>query len=103
SKKSKIIAINRNREQLYKNAGVFWQPSVAVQGDPAKFFVEVANKLKTTWKVDPDWVKTLRDRDIEKESKAGEMANQPTDKHLNPLKVSSLYLVLSSWQNNTIV
>jgi len=87
SKKSKIIAINRNREQLYKNAGVFWSPNVAVQGDPAKFFVEVAQKLASKWKVDGDWVKHLKDRDNEKESKAGEMANSPTDKHLNPLKV----------------
>lgn len=88
SKKSKIIAINRSREQLYKNAGVFWQPTVAVQGDPAKFFVEVASKLKNSFKVDSEWVKTLRDRDVEKESKASLMANQPTDQHLNPLKVT---------------
>ncbi|XP_017476855.1 PREDICTED: acetolactate synthase-like protein [Rhagoletis zephyria] len=101
SKKSKIIAINRSREQLYKNAGVFWQPSVAVQGDPAKFFVEVANKLKGTFKVDADWVKTLRDRDTEKESKATQMANQPTDRHLNPLKV--LQTLENTMDDNTIL
>ena len=87
SKKSKIIAVNRNREQLNKNAGIFWQPTLAVQGDPAKLFVEVANKLKSNFKVDPDWLKKLQDRDAEKENKALAMANQPTDKHLNPLKV----------------
>ena len=100
SKKSKIIAINRSREQLYKNAGVFWQPSVAVQGDPAKFFVEVANKLKGSFKVDADWVKTLRDRDTEKESKATQMANQPTDQHLNPLKASVCNQCKSKPSNN---
>ncbi|KAI2799764.1 hypothetical protein BLOT_014696 [Blomia tropicalis] len=91
SKKSKIIAINRNKEQLYKNAGIFWQPSLAIQGDPAKFFVQIVDKFRSTnkYNVDTEWVKMLRDRDQEKESKAMQMASGKTDQHLNPLKVLS--------------
>ena len=92
SKRSKIIAVNRNREQLHKNAGIFWNPSLSVLGDPAKFFVDVSSKLKSGYKVDPEWVRTLRERDNAKESKAVQMAAQPTEKNLNPLKVSMIIL-----------
>lgn len=87
SKKSKIIAVNRNKEQLNKNAGFFWNPELAVQGDSAKFFVDVAQSLKGSFKVDSQWIETLRARDNAKEVKAKEMASAIPEQHLNPLNV----------------
>ena len=86
-KRANIISVNRNRDQMYKNAGIFWQPTVAVNGDPAEFFYQITRNLGTSYKVDFEWIQMLKDRDTSKESKTLEMAYQPTDAHLNPLKV----------------
>lgn len=88
SKKSKIIAVNRNREQLKKNEGIFWQSELSVQGDAAKFFVSIANHLKGTYRVDEGWLSSLRARDVEKEGKAAKMAEDVPEEHLNPIDVS---------------
>lgn len=32
SRRSKIIAVNRDKTQLLKNSDMFWKPSVAIQG-----------------------------------------------------------------------
>ena len=86
SKKSKVIAINRSREQLFRNAKMFWNPALAIQADSAQFFVDLSLSLEG-FKVNPLWIRTLRDREEEKEKKIKEMAQNSTDKHLNPLKV----------------
>lgn len=91
SKKSKVISVNRSKEQLYKNAKVFWNPELAVQADAAKFFVDLTGKLKGH-KVNQDWIKRLRDRDNQKESKALQMANTDPDEHLNPLRVGMIII-----------
>lgn len=88
SKKSKVIAINRSKEQLYKNAKMFWNPELAVQADSAKFIVDLAEKLKGTFKVDSDWLQKLQERDNEKEQSALNMASQVPEQYLNPIDVS---------------
>ncbi|XP_071099924.1 2-hydroxyacyl-CoA lyase 2-like [Haliotis cracherodii] len=86
SRRSKIIAVNRDKDQLYKNSDMFWKPTLAVQGDVGSFMVEVARGMRG-YKCDPDWVKTLRDRDEEKEVANKQKAEEIPDNHLNPLKV----------------
>ncbi|WAR03313.1 HACL2-like protein [Mya arenaria] len=66
SRKSKIIAVNRNKEQLFKNSDMFWKPTVAIQGDAGDFIVQLAAGLKG-FKCDPEWLNKLRGRDQEKE------------------------------------
>lgn len=88
SKKSKVIAVNRNYEQLTKNAGIFWNCDLSIQGDSAKFFVEVARSLKqNTYRVDADWLQTLQTRDAEKEASAAKMGEAIPEEHLNPVNV----------------
>ncbi|CAG2120202.1 unnamed protein product, partial [Medioppia subpectinata] len=100
SKKSKVIAVNRSKEQLCKNAKLFWNPALAVQADSAQFFVELAQSLGTL-KVDPQWVSTLRERETEKEKNARSQAQNIPDEHLNPLKV--LHDLDDSLDDNTII
>lgn len=66
NRKSKIIAVNRNREQLVKNSDVFWKPTLALQADPASFIVQLKTKMSHLPKID-EWVEMLKGREIEKE------------------------------------
>lgn len=86
NRKSKIISINRNKEQLLKNSGIFWKPSLAIQGDVGTALVSISQGLKG-YKCDPEWIKTLREKDNVKEDANSKMANDPTDRHLNPIKI----------------
>ncbi|XP_058022725.1 2-hydroxyacyl-CoA lyase 2 isoform X2 [Ahaetulla prasina] len=86
SKHSKIIAINRNREQLFKNADFHWTPNIAIKGDAALFFVCLNQKLKG-YSCPQDWVMSLKKADQRKEKTNREKAEEPTEQHLNPLKL----------------
>lgn len=33
NRRSKIIAVNRDKTQLLKNSDMFWKPTVAIQGE----------------------------------------------------------------------
>lgn len=88
SPKSKIIAVNRSKTQLYKNSDMFWKPALAVQSDVGQFFLELVEKLekKNDFKVDAEWIQHLRARDQLKEDKNEEQAVQPAGaKYLNPV------------------
>ncbi|XP_070532680.1 2-hydroxyacyl-CoA lyase 2-like [Ptychodera flava] len=86
NRKSKIISVNRNKDQLYKNSGMFWNPTLAAQVDPASFLVSLQKKL-SGYKCDSEWIATLKQRDAAKEESNLKMAEKPTDVHLNPLKI----------------
>uniref|UniRef100_U3EUP3 2-hydroxyacyl-CoA lyase 2 n=2 Tax=Micrurus TaxID=8634 RepID=U3EUP3_MICFL len=86
SKHSKIIAVNRNREQLFKNAYFHWTPNVAIKGDAALFLVCLNQKLKG-YSCPQDWVISLKEADQRKEKTNREKAEEPTEQHLNPLKL----------------
>ncbi|KAK8774709.1 hypothetical protein V5799_010755 [Amblyomma americanum] len=88
SRKSKIIAVNRNKAQLYKNSDAFWKPAVAVEADAGSFMASLAKALPD-YRCDPSWIQTLRDLDNAKEEKNKAMVEMPADKHLNPMKVLS--------------
>jgi len=67
SRKSKVIAVNRNKEQLFKNSDMFWKPALAVQADAASTLISVTQRLDDKFRVDAEWVATLKGRDAEKE------------------------------------
>lgn len=43
NRRSKIIAVNRDKTQLLKNSDMFWKPTIAIQGMFKKDFPEVFN------------------------------------------------------------
>ncbi|KAJ8298961.1 hypothetical protein KUTeg_023021 [Tegillarca granosa] len=100
SRKSKIIAINRSKEQLYKNSDMFWKPTIAIEGDVASFIQEISKGLKG-YKCDSDWIQKLKSKDIEKERVNREKSEEKTEKHLNPLKI--LHTVDEIMSDNTVM
>ena len=92
SRKAKIIAVNRNKEQLYQNSDMFWKPTVAALGDVGTFMRDLAANLCHDYTPDPDWLAALRERDAEKEDANRKMAEEAPPQHLNPLKVGRAHL-----------
>ncbi|KAF2352295.1 Thiamine pyrophosphate enzyme N-terminal TPP-binding domain [Trinorchestia longiramus] len=86
NKHAKIIAVNRNKEQLYKNSDMFWKPEVAAEGDVGTFLKDLSSAV-SGYQVDESWVTKLAARDQEKEEANAKMAEVPPEQHLNPLKL----------------
>ena len=102
SSKSKIIAVNRNKEQLTKNSGPLWKATLSFQVDAASFVVALQKTIsEMDYQCDPEWIKKLKDRDTEKELQNKEKAKQEADKHLNPLNV--LYHMEECLDDNSII
>ncbi|XP_076813682.1 2-hydroxyacyl-CoA lyase 2-like [Clavelina lepadiformis] len=100
-KKGKVIAINRNKEQLYKNSDMFWRPTVAIQADVASLIVELANQLGQNYSCDAAWLNQLKQGDIAKEKQNELKAEEPTNIHLNPIKV--LHTLEETLDDNSIL
>ncbi|XP_047102030.1 2-hydroxyacyl-CoA lyase 2-like [Schistocerca piceifrons] len=83
---AKIIAVNRSREQLYKNSDLFWKPTLAVCGDAGTFLTELSLVIGG-FKCDPEWQETLKEEDRLKEISNTKMAEEHTGEYVNPLKV----------------
>ncbi|XP_074594982.1 2-hydroxyacyl-CoA lyase 2-like [Brevipalpus obovatus] len=88
SSKSKIIAVNRSKEQLKKNQPFFWKATLSINADVGKFMIGLQEKLGHG-QVDSDWLKELRQLDDERETQIAKKIEASTDRHLNPLKVLS--------------
>lgn len=86
SKRSKIIAVNRNQEQLLKNSPVLWKPHIAIKGDAGSFLMNLSQELKG-YSCPQDWVMSLKETDRMKEKSIREKAEESTEQHLNPLKL----------------
>ncbi|XP_027706681.1 acetolactate synthase-like protein [Vombatus ursinus] len=100
SRSSKIIAVNRDREQLLLNSDLFWKPQEAVQGDVGSFLLRLAEGLQgQTW--NQDWIEQLQETDRKKEQANREKASVPTTHHLNPLWV--LELVEKTLPDNSVL
>uniref|UniRef100_A0A3B3ZAB4 2-hydroxyacyl-CoA lyase 2 n=1 Tax=Periophthalmus magnuspinnatus TaxID=409849 RepID=A0A3B3ZAB4_9GOBI len=84
NRRSKIIAVNRDKTQLLKNSDMFWKPTVAIQ-DAGSFLVNLSKGLKGH-RCPEEWPQSLKSGDATKE-KANTKAEEKTDYHLNPLKV----------------
>ncbi|XP_074162838.1 2-hydroxyacyl-CoA lyase 2 [Sminthopsis crassicaudata] len=100
SRSSKIITINRDREQLLLNSDLFWKPQEAVQGDVGSFLLRLVEGLQgQTW--NQDWIEQLQEADRKKEQANREKASVPTTHHLNPLLV--LELVEKTLPDNSVL
>ncbi|XP_068601670.1 2-hydroxyacyl-CoA lyase 2 [Brachionichthys hirsutus] len=100
SRRSKIIAVNRDKTQLLKNSGMLWTPAIAIQGDAGSFLVQLAKGLKGH-RCPEEWPQSLKAGDLTKENANRAKANEKTDQHLNPLKV--LYSVDELMSEDSIV
>lgn len=86
NRRSKIIAVNRDKSQLLKNSDMFWKPTVAIQGDAGSFLQRLSKGLKG-YKCPEDWPQSLKQGDITKEKTNRAKADEKTERHLNPLSV----------------
>lgn len=86
NRKSSIIIVNRNRDDMLLNSDIFWKPQEAVQGDVGSFMVKLVEGLQgQTWS--SDWVEELRKADQQKEQTYRDKALLPVSQHLNPVRV----------------
>eukprot|EP00794_Sanderia_malayensis_P016669 gene16669-18361_t len=86
NRKSKIIAVNRDKDQLYKNSAMFWKPTLPIKADAASLIVSISKALGN-YKVNQDWIQSLKDKDNEKEKQNSLKADEAVGELLNPLKV----------------
>nr|XP_056703777.1 2-hydroxyacyl-CoA lyase 2 [Euleptes europaea] len=86
SRRSKVIAVNRDRAQLLKNAHIFWKPHLAIRADAGSFLVQLNKGLKG-YSCPQEWALSLKETDRVKEKINSEKAEEPMEQHLNPLKV----------------
>uniref|UniRef100_A0A914HDT2 Acetolactate synthase n=1 Tax=Globodera rostochiensis TaxID=31243 RepID=A0A914HDT2_GLORO len=88
----KVITINRSKEQMLKNHGVFWRSVLAVQADVASTLVQLHQRLGLRSDTSSDaWLGALRLRDAEKEARnASKAAGQTADGRLNPLRLLNI-------------
>ncbi|KAM5141060.1 2-hydroxyacyl-CoA lyase 2 [Mantella aurantiaca] len=100
NRRSKIIAVNRDKSQLLKNSDMFWKPAVAIQGDAGSFVVRLTEGLKG-YTCPKDWTEGLKSGDEKKEKANQEKSEEKTERHLNPLKV--LHLVDEAMAEDSII
>uniref|UniRef100_UPI0037E870F6 2-hydroxyacyl-CoA lyase 2 n=1 Tax=Semicossyphus pulcher TaxID=241346 RepID=UPI0037E870F6 len=86
NRRSKIIAVNRDKTQLLKNSDMFWKPTVAIQGDAGSFLMRLSKGLKGH-RCPEEWPQSLKAGDTAKENTNRAKADEKTEHHLNPLKV----------------
>ncbi|CAG0886017.1 unnamed protein product [Darwinula stevensoni] len=83
-----IVAVNRNKEQLWKNSDLFWKPSVAAECDVGTFICQLSASLAGfEFSCTADWVQKLRERDEVTGKKNIDMSEVPVDKFVNPMKL----------------
>ncbi|XP_068098868.1 2-hydroxyacyl-CoA lyase 2 [Hyperolius riggenbachi] len=100
NRRSKIIAVNRDKSQLLKNSDMFWKPAVAIQGDAGSFIVRLSEGLRG-YTSPKDWAEGLKSGDEKKEKANQEKAEEKTERHLNPLKV--LHMVDEAMAEDSII
>ncbi|MCO4743903.1 MAG: thiamine pyrophosphate-binding protein [Proteobacteria bacterium] len=78
---AKLIGVNRCKTDLTKNR----RPELAILADPHHFLVDLARVAQQPTR--PEWYETLKARHDARCAEIDAMADQPTDAHLNPMKV----------------
>uniref|UniRef100_A0A8C1UWC8 2-hydroxyacyl-CoA lyase 2 n=1 Tax=Cyprinus carpio TaxID=7962 RepID=A0A8C1UWC8_CYPCA len=86
NRRSKIIAVNRDRSQLLKNSDMFWKPTVAIQGDAGSFLLRLSKALKGH-RCPEEWPRSLKEGEAIKEKANRAKADEKTERHLNPISV----------------
>lgn len=98
---TKVISVNRSMAAAKMNAGVFWRSTLSIESDVGKFIEDLVQNLglspttnnipnimnRDALQVDKEWVETLQKRDELKDASIEKMAEEPTDRYLNPLKL----------------
>lgn len=101
-KQAKKIAINRCKEDLYRNTDVIWKPNLSILGDAAKYLVSLSQSLAaTSFTADPNWITRLKERDEQRENENLLKSLSPVDKFINPLKI--LFDVRDLMDENSII
>ncbi|XP_025905901.1 acetolactate synthase-like protein [Nothoprocta perdicaria] len=67
SRRSAVVAVNRERAQLRRNADVFWTPRLAIRGDAASFLVQLARSLRG-YSCPREWLAALQEGDRRKDA-----------------------------------
>jgi len=96
NKNAKIIAINRDRKDLYLNI----KPTLAIQSDPGDFIYQISKKLSKK-KLDMSiWIENLNDREKDRENEIEEQSKINTD-FVNPIQLFKT--VNKHIENNDII
>lgn len=88
--KTKIIAVNRDRGNLYKNAYLFWKPEVAMKADPSLTLIKLKEQLGDRFERHEEWRQKLLKREMATEEKNKQKGLQPTASNLNPLRLAQI-------------
>lgn len=95
---TKVISVNRSMSAAKLNSKIFWQPALAIESDVGNFVSDLTKELcgpkngldtddTSSINVDKVWLEKMRQRDEDRDKSIEKMANEPVDKHLNPLKL----------------
>lgn len=76
----KFIAINRSKEDVFKNK----KPTLSIVADPQDFLIELSTKYNGNFK---NWLEHLAQRDAEREKNITLQANEQLNKGINPLQL----------------
>ncbi|KAG8199893.1 hypothetical protein JTE90_015882 [Oedothorax gibbosus] len=101
--KSKIIAVNRDKSQLQKNAGIFWKPTVSIQASASDFIIRLAKQHSNESANESlqTWVTKLRERDESVEKANREKVVKEESNYLDP--VNLLYKLEETLPENTVM
>ena len=82
NKDAKIIAINRDRKDLYLNI----KPSLAIQSDPGSFISKISEKVSENKLNYSVWLDNLRSREKDRENEIEKQSKIKTD-YVNPIQL----------------
>ena len=82
NKDAKIIAINRDRKDLYLNI----KPSLAIQSDPGSFISKISEKVSENKLNYSVWLDNLRSREKDRENEIQKQSKIKTD-YVNPIQL----------------
>jgi len=82
NKDAKIIAINRDRKDLYLNI----KPSLAIQSDPGSFISKISEKISESKLNYSVWLDSLRSREKDRENEIEKQSKIKTD-YVNPIQL----------------
>lgn len=103
---TKVVSVNRSMSSAKLNAGIFWQPEIAIESDVGEFLNKLVQSLGGVTKkhdlddsvssvgsspalvdFDKTWLKELDEREEKKDAEIKAMSEVPTNKYMNPLKL----------------
>ena len=96
NKNAKIIAINRDKKDLYLNI----KPTLAIQSDPGNSIYQLSKKLSEKNLDVSIWIENLKDREIDRENEIEEQSKINTN-YVNPIQLFKT--VNKHIENNDII